>query len=147
MVRDRSGSSVAIHTTTIAAMPRAAASRSRLRASLRHQIVVSTEPIAASMWAYPVRWTGWGQVIVGFEIVMVQMTHILAPMTPSAAENNAQPLPPALTWFLPNLSAWLWLILFLFLIADPQRTKLVSGDGDANMHWRVGEYMQIGRAH
>ena len=72
---------------------------------------------------------------------MVQMTHILAPMTPSAAENNAQPLPPALTWFLPNLSAWLWLILFLFLIADPQRTKLVSGDGDANMHWRVGEYM------
>lgn len=62
-------------------------------------------------------------------------------MTPSAAEPDAQRLPRALRWFLPNLSAWLWLILFLVLIADPQRTKLVSGDGDANMHWRVGETM------
>lgn len=62
-------------------------------------------------------------------------------MGETAPESISCPDSRALTWILPNLSAWLWLILFLFLIADPQRTKLVSSDGDANMHWRLGEYM------
>src|SRR5438045_3539719 len=62
-------------------------------------------------------------------------------MGETAPATASSPASPFLTLLLPNLSAWLWLILFLFLIADPQRTKLVSGDGDANMHWRVGEYM------
>lgn len=85
--------------------------------------------------------TDGGQAIVGFEIVKTRALHILAAMTPSADENNARAWSPILSWFVPNLSVWLWLILFLFLIADPQRTKLVSSDSDANMHWRVGESM------
>ncbi len=44
-------------------------------------------------------------------------------------------------WFMPSLSQWLWLLLLLVLLAQPWRTTMVSADGDACMHWRVGEWM------
>lgn len=42
---------------------------------------------------------------------------------------------------MPNFSACLWLALVLVLLAEPSRTSLVATDGDACMHWRVGEDM------
>ena len=57
------------------------------------------------------------------------------------AEKSARPFPRALRWVMPSLSHWLWLALFLILLADPWRTALVASDGDACMHWRVGEHM------
>ena len=47
---------------------------------------------------------------------------------------------------MPNFSFCLWLALLLVLLAEPSRTSLVATDGDACMHWRVGEDMlQSGR--
>jgi len=42
---------------------------------------------------------------------------------------------------MPSLSQWLWLVLFLVLLAQPWRTMMVASDGDACMHWRVGDWM------
>jgi hypothetical protein len=42
---------------------------------------------------------------------------------------------------MPTLTQWLWLVILLILLAQPWRTMMVSSDGDACMHWRVGEYM------
>jgi len=42
---------------------------------------------------------------------------------------------------MPTLTQWLWLVILLILLAQPWRTLMVSSDGDACMHWRVGEYM------
>lgn len=44
-------------------------------------------------------------------------------------------------WFVPSLTHWLWLMLLVVLIGHPWRTAMVAGDGDANMHWRVGKWM------
>ena len=44
-------------------------------------------------------------------------------------------------WCLPGLNQWLWLVVFLVLLTEPWRTVMVSADGDACFHWRVGEYM------
>ena len=43
--------------------------------------------------------------------------------------------------FVPSLSQWVWLMLLLLLLAQPWRTTMVAADGDACMHWRVGEWM------
>ena len=42
---------------------------------------------------------------------------------------------------MPTLTQWLWLTILLILLAQPWRTMMVASDGDACMHWRVGEYM------
>jgi len=44
-------------------------------------------------------------------------------------------------WLVPSLSQWLWLVLLLVLLAQPWRTMMVASDGDAHMHWRVGDWM------
>ena len=56
---------------------------------------------------------------------------------------NPDPSPPGgvLPWLTPSLTQWLWLIILLILLAQPWRTMMVSSDGDACLHWHVGEYM------
>jgi hypothetical protein len=44
-------------------------------------------------------------------------------------------------WLMPSMTSWLWLIILLILLAQPWRTMMVASDGDACMHWRVGEWM------
>lgn len=44
-------------------------------------------------------------------------------------------------WLLPSVSHWLWLLLLMMLLSQPWRTAMVASDGDACMHWRVGEWM------
>ena len=46
-----------------------------------------------------------------------------------------------LPWLTPSLTQWLWLMILLILLAQPWRTMMVASDGDACLHWRVGEYM------
>jgi hypothetical protein len=78
---------------------------------------------------------------------------ILAGREVELAENSAGPgANPAVAgrapwrWLLPSLSQWLWLLLLAVLLAQPWRTMMVASDGDACMHWRVGEHMlQTGR--
>ncbi len=66
---------------------------------------------------------------------------------PTDAELRPQPHadPPSsggvLPWLTPSLTQWLWLVILLILLAQPWRTMMVASDGDACMHWRVGEYM------
>lgn len=43
--------------------------------------------------------------------------------------------------FLPTHSQWFALLLLLLLTSTAWRTMLVASDGDACMHWRVGEWM------
>src|SRR6266404_1274311 len=65
------------------------------------------------------------------------------------AETEARPQPDSdphlsggvLPWLMPSLTQWLWLIILLILLAQPWRTMMVASDGDACLHWRVGEYM------
>jgi hypothetical protein len=45
------------------------------------------------------------------------------------------------SWLLPSVSHWLWLLLLVMLLSQPWRTAIVASDGDACMHWRVGEWM------
>lgn len=62
------------------------------------------------------------------------------------SDNGSRPRARAWQWFVPSLSQWVWLILLLLLLAQPWRTTMVAADGDACMHWRVGEWMlQHGR--
>lgn len=49
--------------------------------------------------------------------------------------------PVGMARYLPSVSQWIWLVLFLLLLAQPWRTMMVSSDGDPCMHWRVGEWM------
>jgi hypothetical protein len=44
-------------------------------------------------------------------------------------------------WLLPSVSHWLWLLLLVMLLVPAWRTAMVASDGDACMHWRVGEWM------
>jgi hypothetical protein len=57
---------------------------------------------------------------------------------PESAQPSSGGLLP---WLMPSLTQWLWLVIFLILIAQPWRTIMVASDGDACMHWAVGEYM------
>jgi hypothetical protein len=52
--------------------------------------------------------------------------------------NQSLPVPG---WLLPSVSHWLWLLLLVMLLSQPWRTAMVASDGDACMHWRVGEWM------
>lgn len=62
------------------------------------------------------------------------------------SDNESRLRARAWQWFVPSLSQWVWLILLLLLLAQPWRTTMVAADGDACMHWRVGEWMlQHGR--
>lgn len=44
-------------------------------------------------------------------------------------------------WLLPSVSHWMFLLVFVTLLSQPWRTAMVASDGDACMHWRVGEWM------
>ena len=66
---------------------------------------------------------------------------ILVVETPFTVPSSSQPNPAVQRWLMPDFSACLWLVLLLVLLAEPSRTSLVATDGDACMHWRVGEDM------
>lgn len=71
---------------------------------------------------------------------------ILTAKTNVAVTTSFKPRPAVQRWLMPDFSACLWLALLLVLLAQPSRTALVASDGDACMHWRVGEDMlQNGR--
>jgi hypothetical protein len=59
----------------------------------------------------------------------------------SAISETTREARPWWSWLVPSLGQWLWLILLLVLLAQPWRTAMVAADGDACMHWRVGEWM------
>ena len=44
-------------------------------------------------------------------------------------------------WWLPSLGVGLWLIFFAGLSCSPWRAQLVSRDGDAALHWKLGAWM------
>ena len=44
-------------------------------------------------------------------------------------------------WWLPSLGVLLWLIFFWAVAYSPWRTRLISADGDAGLHWRLGTWM------
>jgi hypothetical protein len=56
-------------------------------------------------------------------------------------DTSSGPIHRTARWLLPSLTHWMWLLLLLILVAEPWRTTLVASDGDACMHWRVGEWM------
>ena len=62
---------------------------------------------------------------------------------PTEAESPASPSSrrDVLPWLTPSLTQWFWLVILLILLAQPWRTMMVASDGDACLHWRVGEYM------
>jgi hypothetical protein len=51
-----------------------------------------------------------------------------------------QPLPRR-RWWLPSISAVLWLVFFLALMQSPARIKLVGADADPCWHWQQGNWM------
>jgi hypothetical protein len=57
------------------------------------------------------------------------------------ADSASRPSTRVWQWLVPSLSQWVWLMLLLLLLAQPWRTTMVAADGDACMHWRVGEWM------
>lgn len=59
----------------------------------------------------------------------------------SNAANSHRALSPLLRWTLPSLSPWLWLVMLALLLTPRWETAMVSSDGDACMHWAVGEEM------
>ena len=42
---------------------------------------------------------------------------------------------------LPSLSGWLWLLFFVGLSLSDWRLVLINADGDACLHWRIGNWM------
>jgi hypothetical protein len=44
-------------------------------------------------------------------------------------------------WLTPSLAVGLWMIFFVGLSCSPWRAQLVSGDGDAALHWKLGAWM------
>jgi hypothetical protein len=44
-------------------------------------------------------------------------------------------------WWLPGLGVVLWLVFFWGVAYSPWRTRLISADGDAALHWRLGSWM------
>ena len=49
-------------------------------------------------------------------------------------------------WWLPSISACLWIAFFLALNLSPQRVTMISADGDPCWHWRQGQWMIQHRA-
>ena len=52
-----------------------------------------------------------------------------------------QPPSPLRRWWLPSLTAWLWLVFLAVLLTSAWRVAMVSADGDTCMHWACGEWM------
>ncbi|MGD0651462.1 MAG: hypothetical protein ABSA97_10045 [Verrucomicrobiia bacterium] len=44
-------------------------------------------------------------------------------------------------WWLPSLGVMLWLVFFWGVSYSPWRVRLISADGDAGLHWRLGSWM------
>ena len=44
-------------------------------------------------------------------------------------------------WLLPSFGVFIWLAFFLALTLSPTRVTLISADGDACFHWRLGNWM------
>jgi hypothetical protein len=44
-------------------------------------------------------------------------------------------------WWLPSLSQFIWIAFFLGLTLTQWRLVLISADGDACLHWRIGDWM------
>ncbi|HUJ11028.1 MAG TPA: hypothetical protein VL171_13470 [Verrucomicrobiae bacterium] len=44
-------------------------------------------------------------------------------------------------WWLPSFSQFIWLAFFLGLVLTQWRLVLISADGDACLHWRIGNWM------
>ncbi len=44
-------------------------------------------------------------------------------------------------WWLPSLGVALWLVFFWGVAYSPWRARLISADGDASLHWRLGSWM------
>ncbi len=44
-------------------------------------------------------------------------------------------------WWLPSLSHFIWLAFFLGLMLTQWRLVLINADGDACLHWRIGNWM------
>jgi len=61
--------------------------------------------------------------------------------------NDVSPHPDARArWWLPSLSAMIWVALFLGLTLTSARTVLISADSDPGLHRRLGEWMIQHRA-
>lgn len=57
------------------------------------------------------------------------------------SDNPSRRVHHASQWLVPSMTQWLWLVILIILLAQPWRITMVSSDGDACMHWRVGEWM------
>lgn len=44
-------------------------------------------------------------------------------------------------WWLPSLSQFIWLAFFLGIVLTQWRLVLINADGDACLHWRIGDWM------
>jgi len=44
-------------------------------------------------------------------------------------------------WWMPSLRVAVWLVFFVALACSPWRAQLVSRDGDAALHWKLGAWM------
>jgi hypothetical protein len=44
-------------------------------------------------------------------------------------------------WWLPSLSAWLWVLFFVGLSLFNWRLVMINADGDPSLHWRIGDWM------
>lgn len=53
---------------------------------------------------------------------------------------------PVRRWWLPSISAGIWVAFFLALSLTNWRLVLISADGDPSLHWRIGNWMIENRA-
>ncbi|HVM61463.1 MAG TPA: hypothetical protein VMV72_11420 [Verrucomicrobiae bacterium] len=49
-------------------------------------------------------------------------------------------------WWLPSLSQFIWVVLFLSIMLTDWRQTLINADGDPCWHWRLGQWMIEHRA-
>jgi len=64
----------------------------------------------------------------------------------SARAMNAAPLvvparPHFLKWWLPSIGVCIWLAYFFAVQLSDHRQFLISTDGGASLHWRIGDWM------
>jgi hypothetical protein len=76
-------------------------------------------------------------------VALRKLRAMAANANPTEAESPSSPSSrrDVLPWLTPSLTQWFWLVILLILLAQPWRTMMVASDGDACLHWRVGEYM------